>query len=88
MCFAAWPRAYRLQLTATVVALAAVPPSEVTEMAPRARVKELEAELTTFQLLKNPLSEVILTIEGARRQDLGVSLPVPTGPLRPARHCS
>lgn len=39
---------------------------------------ELEAELTTFQLLKQPLDDVIMAIEGARRQEVGLQLPVPT----------
>jgi hypothetical protein len=36
---------------------------------------ELEAELTTFELLKQPLDDVVLAIEGSRRQDLGVHIP-------------
>ena len=41
---------------------------------------ELEAELTTFELLKAPVEEVVLTIEAARRQDMGVKLPEPGAP--------
>ena len=37
--------------------------------------KELEAELTSFELLKCPVNEVLLSIEAAQRQDVGVKLP-------------
>ena len=37
--------------------------------------KELEAELTTFELLKSPLDGVVVAIEAARRQDVGAKLP-------------
>lgn len=36
---------------------------------------ELEAELTTFELLKVPFDQVVLAIEAARRQDMGAKLP-------------
>ena len=41
----------------------------------------LEAELTTFELLKQPLEAVVLSIEGARRHETGVALPEPKAPV-------
>ena len=44
----------------------------------------LEAELTTFELLKMPFDEVVLAIEAARRQDVGAKLPaLPSLPGEP-----
>lgn len=37
--------------------------------------KTLEAELTTFELLKLPFDDVVLALEAARRQDIGARLP-------------
>ena len=37
--------------------------------------KELEAELTTFQMLKQPLDDVVASIDNARREALGASIP-------------
>ena len=45
--------------------------------------RELEAELTTFQALKQPLSVVIEAIDTARRDDVGVKIP-DAGPRPPA----
>ena len=38
-------------------------------------LRELEAELTAFQLLKQPFPEVLAQISAAQRENLGVSLP-------------
>ena len=37
--------------------------------------KTLEAELTTFELLKLPFDDVVLALEAARRQDIGARIP-------------
>ena len=38
-------------------------------------LRKLEAELTTFELLKTPLDELLLLILKAQKEDLGASLP-------------
>ena len=62
------------------VAVAAAPSATLTDLGLNSAMgiaikgwifHELEAELTTFQVLKQPLDQVVEAIEGARRQDVG-----------------
>ena len=52
--------------------------------------KTLEAELTTFELLKLPFDDVVLALEAARRQDIGARLPSLNGaaPAHESDHLS
>eukprot|EP00325_Prymnesiales_sp_UTEX-LB-985_P035294 CAMPEP_0174719880 /NCGR_PEP_ID=MMETSP1094-20130205/32203_1 /TAXON_ID=156173 /ORGANISM="Chrysochromulina brevifilum, Strain UTEX LB 985" /LENGTH=125 /DNA_ID=CAMNT_0015920271 /DNA_START=39 /DNA_END=416 /DNA_ORIENTATION=- len=37
--------------------------------------KDLSAELTTYELLKQPFDNVVLSIDGAQRQTVGICIP-------------
>jgi hypothetical protein len=48
-------------------------------------VRHLDAELTSFEILKQPLNQVVESIDVARREDVGLVVPALSSALPPAQ---